>query len=83
MLTCNVILQLLGNKVGFFQQNGEIQTGNSWSLVVKIGNLYGSVRSENDKRRLQWLQLTDSQIYITHFFFDFKWNLDILVNRVK
>jgi hypothetical protein len=53
------------------------------SLVVKIGNLYGSVRSENDKRRLDGYSGYSLQIYITHFFFDFKWNLDILVTIVK
>ena len=69
----SVILQQLGNEVGFFQQKGEIETGNNWVTSCWVGNLYGVVRPENDNRRFR---------YRTHIFFDFKYNLGIVVTIV-
>ena len=57
----SVILQLLGNEGGFFQQKGKLKQETIESLA---GNLYGSVRPKDDNRRLD--------TYKTHIFFDFR-----------
>ena len=58
MLTCNVIIKLLGNEVGFFQQKEKIETGrNSVSRCLSRQFIW-SVRPENDDKL---------QTYNTHF----------------
>ena len=57
-----------------FSAEGEIETGNNCVTSSSSRQLNGSARPENDNRRLQ--------VYNTHIFFDFTWNLGILVTIV-